>query len=147
MKTLIRKFDSIFIPAMAAHGVMLLRIALGIVFFWFGALKVLGVSPVGELVAHTYGFLPAQPFLMFLGVWEIAIGIGLIFKIALRLSLGLLWLQMAGTFLAPALSPTIFFNHHNFFLLTTEGEFVIKNLVLVTAGIVIGGREVEPRSS
>lgn len=124
---------------MQKYGVDLLRISLGIVFFWFGALKIAGQSPVEYLIAQTYSFLPAKEFIIFLGVWEIIIGIGLLFKVSLKLTLILLWLQMAGTFLAPFLNPALFFKDSNPLLLTTEGEFVVKNLVLVASGVVIGG--------
>ncbi len=120
-----------------------LRIALGIIFLWFGALKIFGVSPVAELVAKTYYFLPTKDFLFILGIWEVSIGLGLIFKIALRVTLALLWLQMAGTLMSFFLMPTLFFNNGNILLLTAEGEFVVKNLVLIAAGLVIGGYEVK----
>ena len=122
-----------------------LRVALGVVFLWFGALKVFGVSPVVELVLQTYYFLPIPSGLLFdiLGVWEVVIGLGLIFKKCLRCTLALLWLQMLGTLAAPLFAPAMFFSGGNPFLLTMEGEFVVKNLVLVAAGLVIGGHEVK----
>jgi len=144
-----RKFDQVFIEKMRRWGIPGLRVALGIVFLWFGALKVLGVSPVVELVAQTYYFLPIPSGLFFdiLGVWEIVIGLGLIFKKCLRCTLALLWLQMAGTLAAPLFAPGIFFMDGNPLLLTVEGEFVVKNLVLIAASVVIGGHEVRPNSS
>src|SRR5437899_1402756 len=114
------------IKFMQVHGVTLLRIALGIVFLWFGALKLAGVTPVAELIAKTYSFLPAQQFVMVLGVWEVVIGVGLLLNKAMKFIIPLLWLQMAGTFFAPVLAPDIFFMHGNLFLLTTQGEFVVK---------------------
>ncbi|MBI2053389.1 MAG: DoxX family membrane protein [Candidatus Sungbacteria bacterium] len=137
--------DRFLISIMQERSISLLRIALGVVFLWFGALKVAGVSPVADLIAETYSFLPAQSFLMVLGVWEIIIGIGLIFKIALRTTLALLWIQMLGTFGAPLMAPHIFFLGGNPLLLTVQGEFVIKNIVLITAGLVIGGWQVTPK--
>ncbi len=74
----------------------------------------------------------------FLGLWEIAIGSGLLFGVALRLVLLLFWLQLAGTFMVLVLRPEIAFQEGNPFLLTTEGEFVIKNLVLISAGLAVG---------
>ena len=124
---------------MAGYGSRILRVCLGIVFVWFGSLKVIGRSPVAELVAHTVYWVPSELFVPFLGVWEIAVGVGLLFAVALRLILFLFWLQMAGTFLVLVLKPDIAFQQGNPFLLTTEGEFVIKNLVLIAAGVVIGG--------
>jgi hypothetical protein len=72
-----------------------------------------------------------------LATWESLIGLGLIFGKALRATLLLLFLQMPGT-----ISPMFFFPdltfHHMPFVLTIEGQYIVKNLVLVSAGIVIG---------
>ncbi len=133
-----QKFDSIFGGWMNTWAIPVLRVAIGIVFLWFGILKLTGVSPVADLVHSTYSFLPTHAFVIVLGIWEAVIGLGLIFKIKLRLTLGLMWLQMAGTFLALALNPSLFFFDHNPLLLTTEGEFVIKNIVLVAGSFAIG---------
>ncbi len=132
------RLDSNVRAFMRAQGITLLRIALGIVFIWFGALKVVGRSPVEELVADTVYWLPADFFVRFLGFWEVAVGVGLLVPIALRLTLLLFWAQMAGTFLVLVVQPDLSFESNNPLLLTTEGEFVIKNLVLIAAGLVIG---------
>lgn len=137
-------FDRRLISFMSVNGGAILRVALGVVFVWFGALKIIGESPVRELIGGAYSFLPLNYFLPLLGIWEMLIGIGLIFRLALRVTLALLWLQMAGTFLAPLLSPSQFFSGANPLLLTTLGEFVVKNIVLIAASIVIGGQEVRP---
>lgn len=139
----LRIFDKIFIKEMHLWAIPVLRVALAIVFVWFGILKVTGQSPVAGLIAQTYSFFPAAPFLFVLGIWEIAIGLGLYFKISLRVTLALLWLQMFGTLIALLLNPEIFFVHHNPFLLTTDGEFVIKNFVLIAASLVVGGYEID----
>ena len=135
-------FDRIFIHTLRRSGVPILRVCLGIVFLWFGALKILGASPVIGLISTAYPFMPYPAFILILGIWEVAIGIGLIFKIALRATLALLWLQMLGTLTALLLAPSLFFSHGSILLLTTEGEFVVKNLVLIAAGMVIGGYEI-----
>ena len=139
--------DRFFISLMQQQSITLLRIALGIVFLWFGALKIVGVSPVADLIAQTYSFLPAESFLMVLGIYEIIIGIGLMFKIALRATLALLWIQMLGTFGALVLAPHLFFLGGNPLLLTAQGEFIVKNIVLITAGLVIGGYQVTHEES
>jgi uncharacterized membrane protein YkgB len=128
-----------------AYGVLLLRIALGVVFFWFGALKVVGRSPVEGLVEATVYWLPAEFFVPFLGIWEMAVGIGLLFGFALRLTLALFFFQMAGTFLVLLVRPDIAFQDGNPLLLTTEGEFIVKNLVLVTAGVAVAGTARPPK--
>jgi putative oxidoreductase len=121
-----------------------LRVMLGLVFIWFGALKIFGVSPVMEMLRQTYTFLPSHSFVLFLGGWEMLIGSGLVLKRALRCTLILMGVHLIGTFVALWLAPTLFFLHGNLLLLTTNGEFVMKNLVLVAAGLVIGGYELEP---
>ena len=77
-------------------------------------------------------------FVPFLGIWEVIVGLGLLFSWKLRLILLLFWLQMAGTFLVLLTLPDIAYQGGNPLLLTTEGEFVIKNLILITAGLVVG---------
>ncbi len=123
---------------MAAHGIRLLRIALAVTFIWFGALKVAGQSPVADLVASTVYWIPAGLFVPLLGAWEIVVGLGLLFGVALRAILLLFWIQMGGTFLVLVMHPGVAFQAGNPLLLTTTGEFVIKNLVLISAGIVVG---------
>ena len=138
-QSLWERLDQRMIRFMAGYGSRILRVSLGIVFIWFGWLKVAGKSPVAELIAHTVYWVPADVFVPFLGVWEIVVGVGLLFAVALRATLFLFWLQMAGTFLVLVVKPDIAFQGGNPLLLTTEGEFVIKNLVLIAAGLVVGG--------
>jgi uncharacterized membrane protein YkgB len=126
------------------RSVPALRLALGLTFLWFGALKLLGASPVIEILKHSYSFIPVQPFAVALGMWEVLVGVGLIAKRALRCTLGLLCMHLTGTFIALWLAPALFFHHGNPLWLTVEGEFVIKNIVLIAAALVIGGYEVEP---
>lgn len=133
---------SVFTDRNASVGVPALRLALGIVFLWFGWLKILDLSPVKDLIFQTYNFLPQPLFFSFLGLLEVAIGIGLILKLRLRLILALLWLQLAGTFLALALNPSTFYLNHNPFLLTLKGEFIVKNLILLAGSLVVGGYEI-----
>lgn len=137
-KTWWERVDAAMVGFMAAWGIRLLRLCLGIVFIWFGVLKVSGDSPVEALVAAAVPWFPPERFIPFLGGWEILVGAGLLFGVALRLTLLLFWMQMAGTFLILVLRPDLAFQHGNPLLLTTEGEFVIKNLVLITAGLAVG---------
>jgi putative oxidoreductase len=121
-----------------------LRLALGLVFLWFGVLKLFGASPVTELLQNTYTFLPVQPFAIALGAGEVLIGIGLMLKRAMRCTLCLLCIHLTGTFIALWLAPALFFHRGNPLWLTADGEFVIKNMVLIAAALVIGGYEVAP---
>lgn len=72
------------------------------------------------------------------------IGLGLIAGRGLRLVPGLFAAQMAGTFLVLVVQPEIAFQGGNPLLLTVEGEFAVKNLVLLAAGMAVGA-QVEAR--
>jgi uncharacterized membrane protein YphA (DoxX/SURF4 family) len=128
---------------MARYGILLLRLSLGIIFFWFGVLKFFpNLSPAEDLATRTinqltFGLISEYVAMLILASWECLIGIGLIFGIFLRATLALLFLQMLGT-----ITPVFFFPNEVFisfpFVPTLEGQYIIKNLVLISAGIVIG---------
>ena len=132
------RLDGAVAGFMERHGITLLRLAVALVFIWFGALKVVDRSPVADLVAETVYWVPANFFVRFLGVWEMVVGLGLLLRVALRATLLLFWAQMAGTFLVLLVHPDLSFQDSNPLLLTVTGEFVIKNLVLISAGLAIG---------
>jgi putative oxidoreductase len=134
----IDRLDAAVTGFLERYGVTLLRLALAVVFIWFGVLKVIDRSPVEDLVKDTIYFLPEDTFFVVLGIWEIVIGVGLLIPVALRLTLLLFWLQMAGTFLSLIILPGRAFQDGNPFLLDVTGEFIVKNLVLIAAGLVIG---------
>lgn len=125
---------------LGSAGVAALRISIGLVFVWFGLLKVLDVSPVSDLVARTVYWLDPGLVVPALGVFEIVVGAMLILNRWLRVALALFAGQMIGTFLVFLIVPEVAFRDGNPLLLTVEGEFVIKNLVLLAAGMVIGSR-------
>jgi uncharacterized membrane protein YkgB len=128
---------------MAGHGVTLLRISVGVVFFWFGALKFFpGVSPAESLAVNTTqvltgGLVPPRASLFILATWECLIGVGLMFGWQLRATLLLLFVQMTGTVTPLFVFPELAFQHAPF-VLTIEGQYIIKNIVLVSAAIVVG---------
>lgn len=123
---------------MAHHGVILLRVSLSIIFIWYGLLKTLGVSPAQDLVAGTVYWFDPKIFVPILGWWEVAIGVCLLFRPFIRLAIFLLFVQMPGTFLPLILMPDVCFTYPPFGL-TIEGQYIIKNLVLISAAIVVGG--------
>lgn len=128
---------------MAAHGLGLLRLSIGFIFFWFGMLKFFdGMSPAQDIAVRTidilsFGSLAPATILYMLAVWEVLIGAGLILNVFLRETLLLLYLQMIGTFTPVFLFPDEVFNVFPISL-TLEGQYIFKNLVIVSAGIVIG---------
>lgn len=138
MKALFQRVDPAIAGWMENNGIRLLRISVGIVFVWFGALKTVGMSPAQELVANTVYWLPPEFFIPVLGWWEVLIGVGLLIRPLARLAIALLFLQMPGTFLPLILLPDVCFTSIPFGL-TIEGQYIIKNLVLISAAIVVGG--------
>ena len=142
--SLVLRLDELLLNILRRWSITALRLALGSIFLWFGALKVFGSSPVAVLIQETYSFIPVNVFMLVLGVWEIVIGIGIISKRALRCVLILLCVHLLGTFTAISFNPGIFFVQGVPFCLTVDGEFVMKNLVLITSALVIAGYEVKP---
>jgi uncharacterized membrane protein YphA (DoxX/SURF4 family) len=128
---------------MARYGLPLLRISLGIVFLWFGALKFFpGLSPAHDLAARTiekvsFGTVHAGVSVPLLAAWECLIGIGLVFGILMRATLLLLAVQMAGTLMPLVLFPGEVFTRTPY-APTLEGQYIIKNAVLISAAIVLG---------
>lgn len=118
------------------HATTLLRFSLAAIFFWFGILKPLGVSPAAGLVERTVFWFDPAWFVPLLGAWEVAIGLGLCFRRTLPWALALLFLQMPGTFLPLLLLPDVCFTEFPYGL-TLEGQYIIKNLCLISAAIVV----------
>ena len=142
---------------MARYGLPLLRISLGTVFLWFGALKFFpGLSPAHDLAARTieqltFGTVHAAVSVPLLAAWECLIGLGLLFGIFMRATLLLLAVQMAGTLMPLVLFPNEVFTRIPY-APTLEGQYIIKNAVLISAAIVLGatvrgGRLVAERGS
>jgi uncharacterized membrane protein YkgB len=138
LRRLLAAADRAAIGFMERYGLAALRVALAIVFIWFGVLKVIDRSPVEDIVKQTVFFLPGEPFFTLLGALEIAIGLGLLIPVAPRLTLLLFFGKMAGTFLTLVVLPEQAFQGGNPLLLGVLGELVVKNLVLVAAGLVVG---------
>lgn len=137
------RLDARITDLMARYGIVLMRIGLGIVFLWFGVLKFFpGLSPAQDLATKTidvlsFGFVPASLSLPILAAWESLIGLGLISGKFLRATIFLLLLQMLGT-----VTPLFLFPAEAFAAVpiapTLEGQYIIKNVVLVSAALVIG---------
>ncbi len=123
---------------MAHYAPWLLRLALAVIFIWFGALKTFHASPANDLVKRTIYWLPPDVFLPFLGWWEVLIGVCLLFRPLLRVGLLLLALQLPGTFLPLVMLPEVCFESFPF-RLTMEGQYIIKNLLIIGAALLVGG--------
>jgi uncharacterized membrane protein YkgB len=132
------RIDRAITGEMNRLGIPVLRVALGIVFVWFGGLKVIGGSPAADLVAATVYVVPAAVFVPILGVWEVLIGLCLLYRPLIRVGILLLFLQMPGTFLPIVLLPEVVFVTFPH-ALTVEGQYIVKNLVIIGAALVVGG--------
>jgi len=137
------KLDITITKWMARNGLLLMRISIGFIYFWFGFLKFFpGISSAEGIATFTistltFGVISGSTALLILAVWEVAVGLALIFKLFLRETLLLMFLQMLGT-----LTPLFLFPGELFTVFpwvpTLEGQYIIKNLVIISAGITIG---------
>ena len=110
----------------------LIRIPIFIIFFWFGFLKIIDLSPAQQLVKDTVYWMPllsAESWTYVIGVWEVLIAICFLFKRTTLIAMILLFLQMSGTFLPLLILPEITFQNSNPFLPTLEGQYIIKNII------------------
>lgn len=123
---------------MEKYGILLLRISLGVTFLWFGFLKIIGISEANELATRTVYWIRPDIFIPILAIWEMLIGICLLVRPWARAAILLLFLQMPGTFLPLILLPETCWIHAPW-APTLEGQYIIKNLVLISAAIVVGG--------
>lgn len=143
MKLNFDRIDYAIASIMNRWGITALRISLGIIFIWFGILKPLGLSPAIPLVEATVGWLPffsPGEWVSLIGWWEVVIGVSFLFKKTLRLAIALLFLQMVGTFMPLVLITGVTFQAgHFFYAPTMEGQYIIKNLLIISAALVIGG--------
>ena len=159
----LERLDLNIVRWLARYSLPFLRIGMGIVFLWFGALKFFpNLSPATDLAVRTidvltFGLIPANVSLILLATLETAIGLGFLTGRYMRLTLGLLVFQMAGALTPLALFPGEAFMYFPY-APTLEGQYIIKNLVLIGAGLVIGStvrggrivaepQEVAPRRS
>ena len=125
----------------------LLRVSLGLVFVWFGALKIADLTPVADLVAGTLPFLDRTWFVPVLGAVELALGLALLIGRAITVVCAVLVAHLCGTFLVLVMQPELAFQNGNPLLLTTIGEFVMKNVVLISAALVVAARMREGRTT
>lgn len=119
----------------------LVRIPLFIIFFWFGFLKVLKMSPATELIIDTVYWMPflsPESWTIVIGYWEMAIGLCFLNKRTTLIAVILMFLQMTGTFMPLIILPEVTFQNSNPLLPTLEGQYIIKNIIIITAALIIG---------
>lgn len=149
MKDILKKLDSGIIKNMRSASIPSIRISFGVIFIWFGILKPLGLSSAEGLLKATVIWLPfGSPdiWLIIIGFWEVVIGVFFFFKKTTRIAIILLLLQMGGTFMPLIVLTEVTFQSNNFFLPTLEGQYIIKNLMIISAALVLGGEIKRPKS-
>ena len=119
----------------------LIRIPLFVIFFWFGLLKVIELSPAQGLIIDTVYWMPflsPENWVIVIGYWEMLIGLFFLAKKTTFYAMLLLFLQMSGTFMPLVLLPSVTFQDSNYLIPTLEGQYIIKNIIIITSAIVIG---------
>ncbi len=135
----IYQLDALIIRFMNAIGVPFLRVGIGVVFIWFGGLKVVGLSPAEDLLAATVYWWTPEIIVPVIGYWEVLIGVFFLVPPLTRVAIFLLAPQMVGTFLPLVLLPSVCWEVFPWGL-TLEGQYIVKNLVVIGAALVIGSR-------
>jgi uncharacterized membrane protein YkgB len=139
----IESLDDSIASSMKKYGVRALQLSLAVIFVWFGILKTVGLSPAADLVMATVKWMPfftPQTWLKIIGWWEVIIGLSFLFHKTKRIAIALLAMQMFGTFLPLIILPEITFQAGRFpYAPTIEGQYIIKNLLIISAALVVGG--------
>jgi uncharacterized membrane protein YkgB len=134
----IRDVDLRIVRLFHRYGHFLHRVSLGTLFVWFGLLKPFGHKTTTSLLAHTVYWGEPAIVVPLLGWWEVAIGLCLIYRPLVRMALLLLAIRLPGTLLAFVMLPEVCFLHVPF-VPTQEGQYLIKDVVMLFAAMAIGG--------
>lgn len=143
MSHLMEKIDQNIAQVMQKWSIPAIRISFGIIFIWFGALKPFHLSPAEDFLKKTVVYLPfgsPEFWLITIGWWEVLIGITFLFQRTTKIAIALLFLQMVGTFMPLVFLPETTFKDGNILTLTMEGQYIIKNVMIIAAALVLGGR-------
>jgi len=126
----------------------IIRIPLFVIFFWFGLLKPLGMSAAEPLVLDTVNWMPflsPGQWLNVIGWWEVIIGLAFLFQKTTNIALILLFLQMSGTFMPLFLLPEVTFQNLNPFTPTLEGQYIIKNILIIASAMIIAKKSLQEK--
>lgn len=135
----LERIDTRIIGFCKKMAMPLARFSIFVVFFWFGFLKVIGLSPasglVQELFYKTISFMQFESFLIGFGVFECLIGLLFLIKGVERVVIPLLFIHL-GTTLGPlVLLPSMMWS--GFMVPTMEAQYIIKNILIVALAISI----------
>ena len=136
--TLLKKIDYWSAKISRQWGMHLLRYSLSVIYIWFGILKPLGLSPASGLVEQSIFWFSSEWFVPVLGIWEVVIGLMLLFKPTVRYAVLMIYVHLICTFI-PFISLPESAMVEASLQLTLVGQYIIKNLTLFVAAIIIGG--------
>lgn len=135
-KMFVRNIEQNVYSFLSKYYVWILRVTMAIVYIWFGILKPFDSSPAADLVANSIPFLPREPFFIFLGVWEVALGIMFLIPKLTKITFWIFVVHMMGTFTPFITLPeSVFINFP--FALSLEGQYIVKNIVLIATAVAI----------
>lgn len=138
----IKRIDKQIAKWMNRWSIPAIRISFGIIFIWFGILKPFDVSSAESLLKATVVWLPfgtPEFWLIAIGWWEVAIGVTFLFPRTTKIAIALLFLQMFGTFMPLFFLPEVTFQNGNPLTPSLEGQYIIKNVMIISAALVLGG--------
>jgi uncharacterized membrane protein YkgB len=141
-KDIYHRADRLLERFMKHWAVPMVRASFAVIFIWFGILKPLRLSPAEGLILITVDWMPLlepEQWLHVIGWWEVVIGIAFLFKKTTKIAIALLYLQLVGTFLPLFILPEITFQDGQVYQPTLEGQYIIKNLMILSAALVVGG--------
>jgi uncharacterized membrane protein YphA (DoxX/SURF4 family) len=124
------------------NAVKLLRISIGIIYFWFGILKFFpGYSPAEELAistinALTFNYIPSSVNIVLLASWEVIVGILMIFGLFKKPTLVLMLIHMVCTFTPMLFFPKLAFNTIPYGF-TIVGQYIMKNIIIISASWIL----------
>jgi uncharacterized membrane protein YphA (DoxX/SURF4 family) len=143
MSNLISNIDQRIARWMRRWSILSVRISFGIIFIWFGILKPFDVSSAESLLKATVVWLPfgtPEFWLIVIGWWEVTIGVTFLFPRTTKIAIALLFLQMFGTFMPLIVLPEVTFQNGNILTPSLEGQYIIKNVMIISAALVLGGK-------
>ena len=142
MNKLIKKLDRYTINQFKELELPVARIAIFIVYTWFGMLKILGVSPATPLIQNMFekmiGFVQSSDFYPLFPIVEVVIGIIFLLRVLERLAISLLVLHLVATIMPLFFLPDV--TWQGFLVPTLEGQYIIKNILIAAAAVVVGSK-------
>jgi uncharacterized membrane protein YphA (DoxX/SURF4 family) len=134
--------ENVATVTVSRRSIVFLRISIGIIYFWFGALKFFhGYSPAEDLAVSTinvltFHLIPQPVNIILLAVWECTVGALIMSGRLFRIALVLLFVHMACTFTPLLIFPAISFQYPPYGF-TLVGQYIMKNIIIVCAALVL----------